>query len=75
MAIALKDDLGVIPMNEPEWGSMPNDVFEKTRLAPLYRDVLAQDQRRACLPAIPPVGPLPRLPRAAHDAIASPHAT
>ncbi len=45
VAIALKDDPGVIgvdPMNEPPWGSMPNDVFEKTRLAPLYREVLAQ---------------------------------
>lgn len=45
VAVALKDDPGVIgvdPMNEPPWGSMPNDVFERTRLAPLYRDVLAQ---------------------------------
>lgn len=45
VAVTLKDDPGVIgvdPMNEPPWGSMPNDVFEKTRLAPLYRDVLAQ---------------------------------
>ncbi len=45
VAKALKDDRGVIgvdPMNEPPWGSMPNDVFEQTRLAPLYRDVLAE---------------------------------
>lgn len=45
VAVALKDDRGVIgvdPMNEPPWGSMPNDVFEKSRLAPLYREVLAQ---------------------------------
>ncbi|MBM4779703.1 MAG: glycoside hydrolase family 5 protein [Archangiaceae bacterium] len=45
VAKALKDERGVIgfdPMNEPPWGSLPNDVFEKTRLAPLYRDVLAE---------------------------------
>lgn len=45
VAVTLKDDPGVIgvdPMNEPPWGSMPNDVFEKSRLAPLYREVLAQ---------------------------------
>ncbi len=33
--------IGLDPMNEPYWGSMPPDVFEQRRLAPLYRQVLA----------------------------------
>lgn len=33
--------IGFDPMNEPFWGSIPFDVFEAKRLAPLYRNVIA----------------------------------
>lgn len=33
--------IGFDPMNEPFWGSIPYDVFEEKRLAPLYRNVIA----------------------------------
>ncbi|MFO0601396.1 MAG: cellulase family glycosylhydrolase [Myxococcaceae bacterium] len=44
LAVATKDVpnlLGVDPLNEPYWGSMPYDVFEEKRLAPFERQVIA----------------------------------
>ncbi len=44
LAAKLKDTPGFIgfdPLNEPYWGSMPYDVFEKNRLHPFYRQVIA----------------------------------
>ncbi len=32
--------VGVDPMNEPPWGTVPYDLFEEKRLAPLYVDVI-----------------------------------